>query len=259
MIMNKVTITGADDHVDRNVLYELSDKYPFVEWGILYHSDKEGTPRYPSDEWVEKFDKWAPSFVNSGVHLCGSDAADFCDGDLSIVRYSAYGSPSYNSIQVNVPGEYSISSKADEIADLFIRSSKCISTVIQMNDYTRPIVESLQKKEDGNFVNILFDQSRGKGIYQPIKWNTEMHKLLGRSRCGFAGGISPDNCEMVSKKIMHLSNLHYNVESEILGYLSPPSTWIDMESGVRTDNEFDLEKVEIVLKKMEPFVNGYGA
>lgn len=257
MYIDKVVIAGADDHVDRNALYELSDKYPFVEWGILQYSEKAGTPRYPSNEWVEKFDKYAPSFVGRGVHLCGSDAKDFCIGDLSIVRYSAYGNPRYDSIQVNVPGGYSISFEADGVADLLIRSSKCISTVIQMNDYTRPIVESLQKKEEGNFVKILFDQSRGKGIYQPIKWNPEMHKLLGRSHCGFAGGISPDNCEMVSKKIMHLSNLHYDVRSELLGRnLCPPSTWIDMESGVRTDNEFDLKKVERVLKTMDTFMRG---
>jgi len=260
MYLDHITITGVDDHVDRNALYELSDKYPFVQWGILYYSVKEGTPRYPSDDWVEKFDRYAPSFVNKNVHICGTDAKAFCTGDLSIVRYSAFGSPSYKSIQVNIPEGFAIANKPQDIADLFIRSCNVIQTIIQMNDYTRPVIDALQKKKGGSFVNILFDESRGKGKTIDIQTDgglksREMHSLLKRSTCGFAGGITPDNVVKVLDTISKISNLHYDVKSELLGYIqSPPGTWIDMESGVRTDNEFDLKKVEKVLETVDKYM-----
>jgi len=36
MKINKLTITGADNNNSYNKLFELQQKYPFVEWGILY-------------------------------------------------------------------------------------------------------------------------------------------------------------------------------------------------------------------------------
>ncbi len=257
MYIDRVTLAGVDDNVDRNELYELSDLYPFVQWGILLYKEKRGKPRYPSNEWIDKFDRYAPEFVSRNVHLCGSNAYDFCTGDLSVVRYSAYGHPRYDSIQVNIPGGFGIADMAGDVADLFVRSSKVITTIIQANDYSNPIVNALQKKECGNFVDILFDESRGKGVEGKFEETKEMHKILGRSKCGFAGGINHENVVKVADKILRISNMHYDVRSELMGYnYSPPSTWIDMESGVRTDNEFDLDKVRLVLEKMSRFMRG---
>jgi hypothetical protein len=261
MYIDKVTITGVDDSVDRGLLYDLSDRFPFVEWGVLYHPGSEGKPRYPSDDWIEKFDRYAPDFVSRSVHLCGEAATAFCDGDLSVVRDSAYHSPRYGGIQVNIhDGIRRGVNSFSEIADLLIRSNKVVPTIVQLNDITRPIVSALSKKRDGNYVRVLIDSSRGKGISVPIpseKENVELYNLLKTTRCGFAGGISPNNVMSVAKQIAGISNLHYEVRS-ILTWekLIPPSTWIDMESGVRTDNEFDMAKVEAVLVKMQRVMHG---
>jgi hypothetical protein len=40
MILDRVTITGADDDVDIGDLVDLSARYPFVEWGILSSSSR---------------------------------------------------------------------------------------------------------------------------------------------------------------------------------------------------------------------------
>ena len=62
-----------------------------------------------------------------------------------------------------------------------------------------------------------------------------MPQFIEGKLCGYAGGISPDTIENV------LQSLDHNV----LGL-----TWIDMESGVRDDNDYlDLDKVEFILKK----------
>ena len=61
---------------------------------------------------------------------------------------------------------------------------------------------------------------------------------FGTSNFGFAGGFSPDNITSVVAKIS--------------SYKFPgKKPWIDMESGVRTNNRFDVEKVLTVIKKIK--------
>ena len=150
MYIDTITITGADDNVDRDALYDLSDKYPIVEWGLLRHPAKSGTPRYPSNDWCEQFDRYAPEFVSRSIHICGDAALKFCNGDLSIVRNSSFHSPRYERIQVNVPHGYTL--EPGEIADLLIRSNSVIPTIVQMYSITVPIIMALIKKQEGPFV-----------------------------------------------------------------------------------------------------------
>jgi phosphoribosylanthranilate isomerase len=63
-------------------------------------------------------------------------------------------------------------------------------------------------------------------------------------RFGFAGGIGPDNVKRVIR--------------EISAKVDAPF-WIDMESGVRTDDRFDLNKVRRVLETAAPFVEADNA
>ena len=68
MKINKVTITGADDKTDIDKLIRLTDKYPFVEWGILFSSGREGTQRYPSHEWIKQI---VETDLPLSAHFCG--------------------------------------------------------------------------------------------------------------------------------------------------------------------------------------------
>lgn len=52
-MLERVTITGADDSTDISQLVELSQEFPFVEWGILVSRRSEGGPRFPSREWID--------------------------------------------------------------------------------------------------------------------------------------------------------------------------------------------------------------
>lgn len=54
MILDRVTITGADDSISPSGLLPLTKKYPFVEWGILVSVTKIGVPRYPTWAWIEE-------------------------------------------------------------------------------------------------------------------------------------------------------------------------------------------------------------
>jgi hypothetical protein len=79
----------------------------------------------------------------------------------------------------------------------------------------------------GQRVAQLFDRSGGRGEY-PSRWPT--HPGNGRL-VGYAGGIGPDN-----------------VLDTLRAIVATGPYWIDMESGVRTDDWLDLDKCEAVLR-----------
>ena len=83
----------------------------------------------------------------------------------------------------------------------------------------------------GKHIAMLLDKSGGQGIDTPIGAPAYAPKV----HLGFAGGINPDN---VIDKMREITRLHVG------------RFWIDMESGVRTDDRFDLDKVEDVCKKV---------
>jgi phosphoribosylanthranilate isomerase len=81
---------------------------------------------------------------------------------------------------------------------------------------------------------VLFDESAGRGI-SPESWD----KPLPGHVCGYAGGINPSNVQA-----------HIDMIAKVApGY----TTWIDMETGVRTDDAFDLAKVRRVLEIARPY------
>ena len=80
-------------------------------------------------------------------------------------------------------------------------------------------------------MSVLLDASGGRGIDTTIK-PLFRHGL----KVGYAGGINPDN---VGDKLYQLLR---DTKEDF---------WIDMESGVRTNDKFDLNKVYKVLKECQ--------
>lgn len=68
---------------------------------------------------------------------------------------------------------------------------------------------------------------------------TTWPKPFSNVRTGYAGGLNPDNLEEQLTKI-----------AAVVGN---NSVSIDMESGVRTNNEFDLDKVRRCLQMAKDF------
>ena len=75
-------------------------------------------------------------------------------------------------------------------------------------------------------IAILFDRSGGFGR-PPEAWP----KHPGGRLVGYAGGISPENIQQVLESVD-----------------SSGPYWLDMESGIRTDDMLDLDKCEAVAK-----------
>ena len=217
--MLPVTITGADDQTGVSQLIELSTKFPFVEWGILIDQSKQGTARYPSLSWRRFFlgsveeARRAGIRVNYATHLCNASARKF----LATMQDEGM-LPSR--IQINLgteppPATVDVPYYAEEV--IFQCSDERL-----LPEYGR-FVRSRRFER-----SILFDASRGRGV-APATWPTAPLDC----RMGYAGGITPSNVESV----LHALKPH-----------NPP--WIDMESGVRSDNKLDLDLVVQVLERV---------
>ena len=224
MKLGNVTITGADERTRPYDLCELYDDFPFVEWGILCSHSREGKdPRYPSRAWIEKLlDRSKPNLPLAG-HLCGKFAREAVHGPFTwaINRHQQF--TRFTRLQLN--GVQVAPSTLDLVSTLSAEIEKTF--VLQINDfdcfasgYVFPPKES---------VEFLVDASGGRG--KPLDcFSAPPDDVLA----GYSGGIGPDNIREVLERLTAIESDHY--------------FWIDMESGVRTDDWFDLAKVEACLK-----------
>ncbi len=203
-----VTFTGVDDWTSTEGMRLLARRYP-IEWGVLFSRRRQGVdPRYPGGEMLSRL-MW--SGLRMSAHLCGSYSDDVMEGRSStdIPADLSY----FERVQVNhaapVPARIV---QFQNGWDTYLRG------IAQCRDYIFPA---------NNSVDWLFDRSGGTGV-TPDAW--PLHPG-GMRRVGYAGGIGPDNVlEVISA----------------INCTGP--YWLDMESGVRTDDRFDLDKCKAVCR-----------
>ncbi|RDJ35087.1 MAG: hypothetical protein DWQ19_09640 [Crenarchaeota archaeon] len=226
--LQKVTLTGADDNVDPNELLNLSLKFPFVEWGILFSPKEEGTPRYPSRKWLKSLHevwKWSPSPspLDFSGHICGKWVRDICEGNWSILEDHREIINMFGRFQLNF---HSLAAKLHQ--NEFIEGLKNptfdkVQFIFQLDDINHELVAAA--KEAGVDAVPMFDISGGRGRL-PSLWPK------GKGYCGYAGGLSPANLEVQLNLISQVTD----------------EAWIDVESHIRSNDEFDLEKVHKFLE-----------
>jgi hypothetical protein len=239
-----VTITGADNWTNQDDMVKISEEFPFVEWGILLSKSHEGHKnRYPSVDWVNRL-KGLP--IKCAGHLCGSWCRDFADGGVEFIGERGQwvcSDPLFQRLQLNVGG------KVEEPA-LLAHSAKRISSKIIIQ--VRHAIPLWCVHYDYQY---LFDCSGGQGI-SPELWPSPLYwesghldgKLILTDACGYAGGLSPENLQNQIVLIDHATH-GWPAHS-----IKPATTWIDMESGVRTDDVLAMEKVKRVLSIAQPYV-----
>lgn len=272
-MLDRVTITGADDSVDVSELSRLTDEFPFVEWGILFSQSKQGTKRYPSWEWIESlveekrrwlltkedrgamhWNKWRHDgppyparFMLSG-HLCGQWVRDIeNEGKLSIrqalIEHKAWGAGrrGWNRFQINWGrrGEQADIEKWRKAWSGWLHDfTGTFDFILQCPDGDCSSLERLRRQlADWCFKAVpLFDASGGLGKL-PESWPQPWAPY-----CGYAGGLSPENAEEQIAAIRRKANFARH--------------WIDVETGVRdADDNFDLGKVHDFLSIAKEFVD----
>ena len=219
MKLTTVSITGADDKVDPKDLAELSRKYPFVEWAILLSSTAIGKPRFPTLDWIQNLSKYD---LNLAGHLCGYYVRNFVEsGDDSFKIVSGR----FKRFQINFHAEEYLPDNS-----FISRLDLAHQWIFQMDGVNENLYYNLR---DASNIVPIFDTSFGTGVFSG-DWRDPIADY-----CGYAGGINPDNIESVIENISSKTGSKF---------------WIDMESGVRTNNEFDLAKVEKCLEIASKYV-----
>lgn len=226
MKLKYCSITGADDAVDPQELAALSKAFPFAEWAILLAPESAGTPRFPLVSWIEYF-KSVCTKSHKAMHLCGEALIRFSQGDTEILEIMN----GIDRIQLNlkfgaVEGRYN----PDELLAR-VRENPKWQFIIQYapdKKHLLPVLQPIQNHA------ILFDISAGRGL-SPDAWDAPIDGHF----CGYAGGLKPEN---IAAELLRIEKAapHY-------------TTWIDMETGVRTNDRFDLKKVKTVLETAQPY------
>lgn len=228
-----VTFTGLDERTDMGRVRELSLQYvDRVEWGVLFSAANTGkAQRYPGWEWVKGLRHFSGSVdqraapLNLAVHVCGrhsrqimiSNATDI-DFATALIRLKCF-----RRVQINIKdGETSIHPR-----QLNAESALAFGVLIG----AKPILQCRSDVfPDADDICWLFDQSGGAGARSGA-WPPNQEER--RNLVGYAGGIGP-----------------FTAAEDVaaIAKVSPQPYWIDMETGVRTeDNWLDLDKCAAVL------------
>ncbi len=226
MKLRYVSLTGADDAVAIADLNKIAEKYPFAEFAVLLMPEARGQSRVPTARWVSNFVREYKG-AHKAAHLCGSAFLGFVAGEPGILDMMQ----GFRRIQLNlefgdVDGKYEKENLLRQI-----RANPGFEFVIQYSDRNKNLLPRL--REIPNHA-ILFDGSAGRGV-SPQGWPAPLEGHF----CGYAGGINPGNVLWNIEQIAHVAGDY--------------ETWIDMESGLRTDDRFDLDKVMRVLEISAPF------
>jgi hypothetical protein len=223
-----ITFTGVDDFTNPYEMVRLSNEYPMIEWGVLFSPKLQGTGRYPSLETVDRLAHMEIHTDHIGfqlaAHICGGHSRELIrtgsipEIEKFLIPQRKFNEKRFVRVQINT---------ADpdvQPGHLFNWGERLRLRVI------------LQTRGDAfpqdNRVNWLYDRSGGRGevpaSFPPLDPATSDSPF-----CGFAGGITPDNVVEVLERIDAPLDTPY---------------WIDMESGVRTDDLFDLAKCRRVCE-----------
>lgn len=251
MKLRALGFCGADDSVHPNQLALVSHAYPFVEWGVLFRPDKEGTPRYASPQWVKqlaqvaaKFEKSSKCRMKLAAHLCERRVNEVLQGDDDFIRHLPH--LGFGRVQINATAVngVDVSQLGASIPTFLTVVSKYpqLEFILQKNEETRPLWDGILQLDDPPLagskgrlppnVSMLLDESKGTGVLAD-NWPAPPVEY----EIGYAGGIGPDNIQQVLQKVQQAA--------------ADRSVWIDMESRLRSKKNgkdiFDLDKCYQVI------------
>jgi hypothetical protein len=250
---------GADDSVQPEHLALISQRYPWIEWGVLFRPDLEGQGRYASEAWVEslsRVNREHGNVMKLAAHLCAARCQQVLDGDASFARNLRR--LGFGRIQINATAANKVHVDAEKY-DFYAKNIlSCMTEVsdlefiFQLNDETRGIWNAiLAATSSSSFpknCNVLFDASCGLGILAS-EYPAPLTAGSIKIPCGYAGGIGPHNITEVIAAVGKAAG--------------EEPVWVDMESSLRlsvTDKAnptprdvFSLEKCFDCVLKARPF------
>lgn len=227
MNIKYISLTGADDKVDIKDLLKLTEKYNNVELALLMFPERDGMARNPTKEWRNKF--YEMNFPHTALHLCGSSIEKFAKEDNQLMIELDF----FKRVQINLKPDRANIQLVEQLVKVATKKPN-IQFITQHNKHNEEYFQYWNKLFNHAY---LFDNSLGKGVC-PEQWQEPVNNKFS----GYAGGLNPANVIHELKKIQPLA-IGQNI-------------WIDMETGLRTNDQFDLMKAESVLKQVQEFLAG---
>jgi hypothetical protein len=222
-MLDRVTITGADDNTDILEMLDLALSYPWLEFGILVSRSREGSPRYPSRQWQEQLLKSAHR-MNLSMHVCGHWARSIFPGTVDWAELPPIRTVAQR-IQINGPVPVDL--------DALGACNPGTQFIVQ---YPRAASYLHACQAVGINCAPLFDESGGEGR-QVRAWSD----IPDCDYVGYAGGIGPDDVKETVGSIMTFRQGPF---------------WIDSEGRMRDDQDrLDMRKVNRHLEVCEGIIN----
>ena len=247
-MLDRVTITGADDNTSIEEMVAISKEFPFVEWGILVAGAiKAGGTRFPSLLWQLTLAERAARELRLSLHVCGQYVANFLRiGYMSWPIDSASLYWQVQRVQLNTHGAVHMATNRP-FDTIEMTGKQFIFQLDDVNDYLF---------DTANYQGLncagLFDTSYGAGKL-PASWlftgyDERYFSYFGYAYFGYfgyAGGLGPENVVQQVEGIL--------AQRAQLGLGKRPF-WIDMETRVRTAERLDMDKVRKVLELCKPYI-----
>lgn len=263
-----ITLSGVDRRTDPSAILALMAA-PNVELGLLW-SETNKDPRYLRAHEVAYVLGLAHAEARGcAVHVCGRIARDVFLG----LRYSAqvaHGSLEeiaraateqedvvaartimvHHASRVQMNGRWSEEGPTIKLAEVaraikLAEVARATGILSMSRRFPTPRVITQWRPDELTVVeggvlermpnqSVLVDASGGQGI-TPERWQTP------RTSCpvGFAGGLSPENLKVELEKIM---------------WVARPGFWIDMESSLRVDGRFDVDRARQAVRVFNTFM-----
>ena len=219
-MLKKVTFTGIDARTKAAELIALYREFPFIEFGFLVSDSLTGknrNPRYPAQVILKAYKK---AKLPMALHLCGKVAMDVVKKDDWGTVYRMMGEymPLFDRIQINAAQARHI------LPSITLPEGKQI--ILQTHDGNDTMWEQYGSMPN---VTAFQDNSGGTGKFENT-WRAPLGEFFG-----YGGGLSPENVVEAVRGIQEVC---------------PTDFWIDMESGVRTNDWFDVKKCREVCEQL---------
>lgn len=227
LTLHRVTFTGADDHTEPAALADVATRHPWVEFGVLVSEYQQGTGRYPSRAWRERFYCSGVPSHQRALHLCGRAVDQFIAGTDALCREI----DQVQRVQLNFTVDRFPPATLVALPRIFQewhQFAPDIEFILQLNQ-TNAILPALIASPHAKNLSFLVDSSGGRGI-APRTWPAPVPGYP----TAYAGGIGPDRLRETLKGLSAVT----------------PRTAIDMESSLRTEDRFDLDKVQAVIGQL---------
>lgn len=223
-----ISFVGVDTETHKDHIDQFQSPIP-CEWSVLFSDSKSvgNYMRYPSYDFCKDFLSWCQERGWLGsLHLCGSVIDRYLKQERDVMELCKL---AYRiQLNINIAKYPDYDKLTDDI--LKVVSAHDHDIIMQQNKTKAKFMEVFLPKTTA--VNLLHDGSGGFG-----REISEVQPPDDKHFTGYAGGIKPEN---VAKIVNLIENNNPNGKKY----------YIDMESGIRTDNIFSVEKCRQVVQNL---------